>query len=416
METVTEKACASTLLKVAHIITTAGTQIRARMDVDTVSQYAELMQDSTNRFPPVVVFCDRGQYILADGFHRVWAAHRNSFLDIEAIVHKGTKADALRYALGANAAHGLRRSNADKRRSVELALAEWPTLSDREIERICCVSDSLVADVRKAQLPDSGSCESEKRTGKDGKLRKLPARHAPIPALDIEATTSTAQEPPQADAAADPEPSARLTCDECGETFDDDSEAERLFECDQCGDRFTSSGSADGDGHRCPSCNKFGRKVTDLGCPSCGQGELQEAEPDDRPQVIAHVEVMKEEPRFVPAPGNQLCLSGTIRRIRYVAVIAHATQVGFCHVTIMSGDSDGDNGFGLLEFTTKPIRADRVQHLLEYTFRAPSSEWQADLKAEEIEHEEPWKFNELAYHSYQDYIDRAVLGKGRTAP
>ena len=149
------------------------------------------------------------------------------------------------------------------------------------------------------------------------------------------------------------------------------------FERNQCGDRFTPENSADGDGHRCPSCNKFGR--------------------------------------FVPGPGAILELAGTINQIRYLALVAHAIQPGFCHVTVMSGDSDNENtGLGLLEFTTKPIRADGVEHMLEYIFRAPATEWRAQMQAEEHQGE-PWKFNELGYSSYQDYIDRAILGKGRTA-
>jgi hypothetical protein len=164
----------TTLLKLAQIITTAGTQIRARIDGETVDQYAEAMQDAANKFPTVVVFHDGSQYILADGFHRVMAATRNGFLDIEADVRKGTKSDALKFALSANTSHGLRRSNLDKRRSVELALAEWPKLSDRELARICAVSDHFVGDVRpvstaiRSQLPST-------RTGADGKERRMPA-------------------------------------------------------------------------------------------------------------------------------------------------------------------------------------------------------------------------------------------------
>ncbi len=94
--------------------------------------------------------------------------------------------------------------------------------------------------------------------------------------------------------AVPPPSGSRLTCDSCGETFGDDSDAEPIYECSDCGDRFTPENSADGCGHRCPSCNKFGSKVSSRGCPSCGEGELV---PDaDRPAVVAHVEVMPPEP------------------------------------------------------------------------------------------------------------------------
>ena len=167
-ETITES------VKLAIIVTTAGTQVRAKICDETVTQYAEAMVDGA-KFPPVVVFHDGSEFILADGFHRVMAAARNGFKDILADVRKGTKSDALKFALAANAAHGLKRTNADKRRSVELALAEWPKVSDSELGRICAVSHTFVASVRPVQPATVAGCEA-KRTGKDGKERKLPAK------------------------------------------------------------------------------------------------------------------------------------------------------------------------------------------------------------------------------------------------
>lgn len=165
------------ILKLSEVLTTAGTQIRASIDSNTVDEYAQAMQDATQKFPPVVVFHDGNRYILADGFHRVMAASRNGFLDIEADVRKGTKADALRFALGANAVHGLKRTNADKRRSVELALAEWPKLSNRELAKLCAVSDPFVGEVRQLLTVSS----SDTRIGADGKERKLPRKPEPKP-------------------------------------------------------------------------------------------------------------------------------------------------------------------------------------------------------------------------------------------
>jgi hypothetical protein len=169
----TQASAETKLVKIASIVTTTGTQIRAKIDNDTVDQYAEAMQERDSQFPPVVVFHDGSQFILADGFHRVMAATRNGTKSINADVRKGTKADALRYALSANSAHGLRRTNLDKRRSVELALAEWPKLSDREIARICAVGDHLVADARSANC--GNPAVEQPRIGRDGKTRCQPA-------------------------------------------------------------------------------------------------------------------------------------------------------------------------------------------------------------------------------------------------
>ncbi len=136
-------------LKLDAINTSAGTQIRTEIDQQVVDDYAAAMLDVANKFPPVVVFKTGDEMILADGFHRVMAARQNGFKDILADVRPGGRADALRHALSANAAHGLRRTNQDKRHSVQLALQEWPKLSDRELAKICAVSDHFVGDVQR---------------------------------------------------------------------------------------------------------------------------------------------------------------------------------------------------------------------------------------------------------------------------
>ena len=95
---------------------------------------------------------------LGDGFHRLLAhqeAH-GSTVEIAAMVKAGTRRDAVLAAAGANAAHGLRRSAADKARAVDALLTddEWGLWSDREIGRRCNVSHPFVAK-RRALLPES---------------------------------------------------------------------------------------------------------------------------------------------------------------------------------------------------------------------------------------------------------------------
>jgi hypothetical protein len=59
----------------------------------------------------------------------------------------------------------VKRTNLDKRRSVELALAEWPKLSNVKLAEICCVSDEMVRGIKESiQVPKFGTC-----IGKDGK-------------------------------------------------------------------------------------------------------------------------------------------------------------------------------------------------------------------------------------------------------
>lgn len=63
-------------------------------------------------------------------------------------------------------------------------------------------------------------------------------------------------------------------CEECDEFVRPDDVASPLYECSDCGTRYTREGSADGEGNRCPDCNKFGARIADHGCPECGEGEL----------------------------------------------------------------------------------------------------------------------------------------------
>ena len=106
-------------------------QTRVALSADTVEDYADAMRGKA-KFPPVTVFADaeRDTLWLADGFHRVAAAEADGYKMVKAEVIPGTFADALKHALGANANHGLRRSNADKQKALEMAWENrrelWP--------------------------------------------------------------------------------------------------------------------------------------------------------------------------------------------------------------------------------------------------------------------------------------------------
>ena len=95
-------------------------QTRFGLNDETVAEYAELMKDGTV-FPPVDVYDISGALSLVDGYHRIAAVVRNGGDEIEANVIPGTRVDALRAAVKANSEHGQRRSNADKRRALEVA-------------------------------------------------------------------------------------------------------------------------------------------------------------------------------------------------------------------------------------------------------------------------------------------------------
>lgn len=170
--TTTTKAIKLSLIKLD-----AGTQSRAAINAEVVADYAERMTEG-DKFPAVIVFHDGSDYFLADGFHRVLACERNKFKDVLADVRNGTREDALKFSLGANRSNGLRRTNADKRYAVELALKEFSDLSSNALAKLCGVSHTFVDSVR-PQPATVASCETRK--GADGKTRKMPAKRTGKP-------------------------------------------------------------------------------------------------------------------------------------------------------------------------------------------------------------------------------------------
>lgn len=137
-------------------------QQREALNDNVVAEYAELMSDGV-QFDQITVFLDNdGIHWLADGFHRVTAAKRCGLIEFRAEIRGGSRRDAVLFACGVNARHGLRRSNADKRRAVKTMLADpecfqW---SDREIARWCGVHHQLVGRVRTVLIGDRSVEES----------------------------------------------------------------------------------------------------------------------------------------------------------------------------------------------------------------------------------------------------------------
>lgn len=138
------------MLDLALIRIDGGTQSRTSISTETVAEYAQALTDGAI-MPPVVVFFDGADHWLGDGFHRFHAFRKAGRDSIPADVRQGTCRDARLHAAGANGAHGLRRTNEDKRRAVQMVLddaecAEFWT--DREIAKHCAVSHPFVAAIR----------------------------------------------------------------------------------------------------------------------------------------------------------------------------------------------------------------------------------------------------------------------------
>jgi hypothetical protein len=168
-----------------------GTQTRVSTNEDAIASYAEEMESGAV-FPPITVYYDGAKYWLADGFHRFLAAQRLNLSEISAEVSAGARGDALKFALGANATNGLYRSHADKRNAVEIALEEWPQLSNSVLSELCKVSDELVRRCRHTMEKLQRIEPQAEVVGKDGKRYTVKSeRRASISESAAESSSAT---------------------------------------------------------------------------------------------------------------------------------------------------------------------------------------------------------------------------------
>lgn len=147
------------------------TQPRVELDDAIIGEYAEQMAARAanglpQEFPPLDVFHDGKCYWLGGGFHRWHAARKAGLKDFKCNVHQGSVEDARWFAVATNKTHGLRRTNADKRRAVEMALKARPELSNVALAEHCGVDRDTIAEARK-RLAESASQTA--RTGRDGR-------------------------------------------------------------------------------------------------------------------------------------------------------------------------------------------------------------------------------------------------------
>lgn len=151
-------------INLAAIRLDGETQSRAEINNEAVAEYVDAIKDGAE-FPPIVVFFDGATYWLGDGFHRVHAFRTAGRASINADVRDGTQADAQLFSYGVNTAHGMRRTNADKRKAVTGALQHPVSIqwSNNQIAKHCGVSLDLVNRTR-ASLNESLSDKSTERT------------------------------------------------------------------------------------------------------------------------------------------------------------------------------------------------------------------------------------------------------------
>lgn len=183
------------VLRLDAIAFDAGTQIRAALDPQLVTDYADAMTSGA-QFPPIVVFHDGSHHYLADGFHRFMAAQRNQWREIDAEIRPGTKEDALWFALGANRKNGKRLTSTDLQHAIRMAFQMWPNRSANQIAAQIGCTDAYVGRI-KSEVHTSMNLPS-RVTGKDGKSypasRKRPERDTPARDVPLDKTRAGVKE------------------------------------------------------------------------------------------------------------------------------------------------------------------------------------------------------------------------------
>jgi hypothetical protein len=153
------------VIELSKIRIDGGTQPRAELNQETVAEYRDAYKAGA-KFPPVTLYFDGSAYWLADGFHRFAGAKDAGLTTIHEDITPGTLREAILYSLSANSKHGLRRSNADKRRAVQTLLsdAEWSKWPQSKLAEVCGVTREFVSRVSTDFLSCDRSHDSAPQT------------------------------------------------------------------------------------------------------------------------------------------------------------------------------------------------------------------------------------------------------------
>ena len=161
-------------IEISKIRADEACQLRAAGSQAAISEYVVALGEGAI-FPPVTVFRDAsGGHWLADGFHRL-AAHKLAGREtILAEVREGDRREAMLFAAGANASHGLRRTQEDKRQAILALLRdpEWRHWSDREIAKRTATDHKTVGKLRREISGVDGEIPKNRKTGGGGEIPK----------------------------------------------------------------------------------------------------------------------------------------------------------------------------------------------------------------------------------------------------
>lgn len=119
--------------------------------------------------PPILV--DRNTMKVIDGMHRLMVASLKGRETVEVRFFDGSAADAFLWAVKENVAHGLPLSLADRRAATARIILSHQELSDRALGELVGLAARTVASIRRSVA--NGTSPSDRRVGRDGKVRPL---------------------------------------------------------------------------------------------------------------------------------------------------------------------------------------------------------------------------------------------------
>jgi hypothetical protein len=121
---------------------------RTRGNEEAIAEYAELYREQGGTLPPVRLVYDGKSHYGVDGKLRVHAARLKCLRVIPVEIASGTRESAVYEAIVANATHGVRRTNADKREAVQVLfrnIKDAKSWSAHRVAEACAVSQPFVS-------------------------------------------------------------------------------------------------------------------------------------------------------------------------------------------------------------------------------------------------------------------------------
>jgi ParB-like chromosome segregation protein Spo0J len=130
-------------IALAEIVADPSIQIRRSNHEPTIQRYEEAF----DKLPPVDVFETPDGFLLADGFHRFAAAERLGNTTIKANVHKGSRQEALEFAVIGNTKNADPLTPEERDDGIRRLKQLHPDWSTRQIADVMSVSHETVRNV-----------------------------------------------------------------------------------------------------------------------------------------------------------------------------------------------------------------------------------------------------------------------------